>query len=144
MTVDEILQADTDESFIQIMQIKADSPHGNIFAQHMREACIMSHFKYGNVKDKPFTHYKMLSGFEVAAFEKDGNHEHLVNIANYAMFRYMTGEGTIDVWDTAIEALQQYDPTQHIGTDSDKSVVKHRSKPKPVTEHLRDLILKDI
>ena len=144
MDIYEILEKDTDEFFIQRVIIDADSPYGNEFARHMREACIMSHFKYGFVHDKPFSHYRMLTDLEFKAFEKDSNHEHLVNIANYAMFRYMTGEHTEDVNNMAVEALKAWDPEKHTGTDSDKSCVKQHSKPKPVTDHLRDILLKDV
>lgn len=90
----DIRTKDISESFLNLMQAYAPAnipiPKIHEFQQHMRDAATMSHYKYGWVKDKSYTHYKKLSTFEQGGFNKDKNLEHQVNIANYAMFRFIT------------------------------------------------------
>lgn len=68
------------------------------FDKERRARVITSYFKYGDAKDNFGT--GRVDAFETAklcmdAFEKDHNLEHLVDAANYLMFRYkypMPGE----------------------------------------------------
>ena len=149
--IDDIIRKDTSEDFMELMRVYA--PEGEFnreFITKMQNAALMSHFKYGWVADKPSTHYQMLTGFENKAFAKDKNLEHMVNVANYAMFRYMTNEldpghaeNPQNLIELAVEAMVHYNhPGQdefYQGTDSDKSVVK--AKPKPTRQHLYDKLL---
>jgi hypothetical protein len=95
------------------------------FIEHMVNAMVMSAFKYGDVKPVCGKVAIEKMNKEIEMFMEDGNTEHMVNIANYAMLRYMfPSEG---------EAYK--------GTDSDKSVV--RTKPMPIFEHLRRYIMEN-
>lgn len=97
----------------------------NTFIEHMVNAMVMSAFKYGDVKPVCGKVAIEKMNKEIEMFMKDGNTEHMVNVANYAMLRYMfPSEG---------EA--------YIGTDSNKSVV--RTKPISVFEHLRRYIMEN-
>lgn len=140
-----ILEEDMSEEYISLLQVYAHENYTEEFVQHMRSTALMSHFKYGWVKDKPYEHYTMLAGFEDKAFAKDKNLEHMVNIANYAMFRYVTNKGQIDPMDLVeigVEAMRRYKHPEegefYEGTDSDKSVVK--VKPKQIRKFLRQMV----
>lgn len=139
MTPDEILARDSDATFIAFMHTFGDVKP--TFIERMRQAVMMSGYKYGAVKDKPASHYEMLEGFEVKGLEKDGNHEHYVNIANYEMFIYMVGDHDMSHVEKAVQAMQAWDEEKHVGTDSDKSVTKKRVKPAAVNSFLRNDIL---
>lgn len=139
-TLDEILSKDVSEEFLCLLQIEAGDDFKPKFVEHMVNAMLMSHFKYGWVKDKPSSHYKMLSGFEEKAYHKDGNDEHLVNIANYAMMQYMTDDTRPDYISIAADAMRSFNESRYEGTDSDKSVQHKRVKPSPVRSQLRKLI----
>lgn len=138
-TAADILEHDASEAFINLLLIKSDSPHKYEFVQHMREAAVMSHYKYGWVHDKPASHYKMLMGFEAHA--KDGNAEHFINMANYAMFQYMVDAPHEEYINIALNAIDSYDPAKYVGTDSNKSIIKKHDKPRPVMTLLREHIL---
>lgn len=171
MLLDDIKNKDTSESFLNLMQAYAppDIPISKIheFQRHMIGAAMMSHYKYGWVKDKSYTHYKKLSTFENGAFNKDKNLEHQVNIANYAMFRFITmpNEGLIypapprnaghglqyipptpevetvdDLLQVAVEALHRYAFPQEGERyqGTDSDKSVVKAKPKSVREHLYD------
>ena len=63
---------------------------------------------------------------ELKAFAEDGNTEHMVNIANYAMVRFMFPQNN-----------ESYTPT-----DSDKSTF-NVGKRQTVSDHLRDYIMEN-
>lgn len=148
----EILEKDTSQEYLTMLRIYGDEEYNAEFVQHMLDAAIMSHYKYGWVSAKPSSHYQMLAGFEDAGFAKDKNLEHMINIANYAMFRYMMNgrkgaepENPEKLIQIGVEAMTRYNHPEegefYQGTDSDKSVVKKRVKPKPIRDHLHDLLL---
>ena len=148
----EIIEKDTSSLYLTLLRIKGDKEYSGEFVQHMLDAAVMSHYKYGWVSDKPSTHYKMLAGFEYKGFEKDHNLEHMVNIANYSMFRFMMNgkkgaesEDGQELVDIGVEAMKRYNHPEagefYRGTDSNKSVTKRPPKPKPVRDHLRDMLL---
>ena len=96
------------------------------FMEKMANAMIMSAFKYGKVNEYASKVALDKMQLEMRMFMEDGNTEHMVNIANYAMIRYMfpkEGEG-------------------YKGTDSDKSVIKH-GKCKSIFEWLREDIMEN-
>lgn len=146
--LEDIERKDISENFIHLMKVYAPDNEYNIdFVNHMRNAAIMSHYKYGWVMDKPSSHYKMLAGFEDKAFNKDKNLEHMVNVANYAMYRFMTNEvdpayveNPQELIATAVAAMIHYNHPEegehYTGIDSDKSVTHKRVKPVPVRDHL--------
>lgn len=139
MTPNEILARDSDATFIAFMHTFGDVKP--TFIERMKQAVIMSGYKYGAVKDKPTSHYEMLEGQEVKSLEHDGNHEHYVNIANYEMFIYMTSDHDMDHVEKAVRAMQAWDEEKHIGTDSNKSVAQKQVKPASVNSFLRNNIL---
>ena len=137
--IDEIIEKDTSVEFIEMMKIFSDSSFKPEFVDHMVNAMIMSHFKYGWVKDKSASHYSCVAGFERAAYERDQNDEHLVNIANFAMMCYMVDEPRQDYVDIAVDCMDRFSEARYQATDSDKSV-QHRVKPSRVTDQLRKLV----
>lgn len=97
----------------------------NTFIEKMCNAMVMSAFKHGDVKEVCGKVAIEKMNREIEMFMKDGNTEHMVNVANYAMLRYMfPSEG---------EAYK--------GTDSDRSVV--RTKSMTIFEHLRRHIMEN-
>lgn len=143
MLLNEILDKDFSAEYVTMLRVYADNEYSTEFVRHMMDAAIMSHYKYGWVADKPSSHYKTLAQLESTAFDNDNNLEHMVNIANYAMFRYMTNKGDEDprkLIDIGIEAMKCYNHpmnnASYTPTDSDKSVHQQR-----VNDHLRDLLL---
>ena len=96
----------------------------NDFVQKMQNAICMSAFKYGDVSEKQGEKALNRINDEMEAFKADHNLEHLINIANWAMIRYMFPQ--------ADEA--------YTGTDSNKTT---RKVYKTVFEHLRDYILEN-
>ena len=169
--MDDIRTRDTSEDFLNLMQAYApvDITQAQVheFQEHMVSAALMSHFKYGWVKDKSYTHYKKLSTFEGFGFAKDKNLEHQVNIANYAMFRYITApvEGLIyparpehaghglkyepqtpemetseDLIQIAVEALYRFTHPQEgeFYQGTDSDKSVVKAKPKSVRAHLYD------
>lgn len=115
-TLDEVLSKNFDESFIT----------------HMRNAMMMSFYKHqdkrgdGNINNYVGKISMDLLLNELKAFNDDHNTEHMVNIANYAMVRYMFPQGD-----------ETYTPT-----DSNKSIFNN-GKTQSVFEHLRDYILEN-
>lgn len=136
-TPDDILARDSDIGFLTLMKAQSMDDYKPEFVTLMKQAVMMSGYKYGAVKDKPAKHYAFLSGLEQGAYEKDKNAEHLVNIANYAMFRYMTDDHRPEYIRTAIDSMKMWDANEHVGTDSGASVTK-RIKPKEVKEFIRE------
>lgn len=94
------------------------------FLEHMVNAMVMSAFKYGDVKEVCGKVAIERMNKEIEMFMKDGNTEHMVNVANYAMLRYMFPQ----------------EGEKYIGTDSNKSVV---NEPMTIFEHLRRYILEN-
>ena len=152
VTPAEVIEKDTSQEYLTMLRIYGGDEYNGQFIQHMLDAAVMSHYKYGWVADKPASHYRMLAGFEDGGFAKDKNLEHMINIANYAMFRYMMNgrkgeepENPRKLIEIGVEAMRHYNHPEegefYQGTDSDKSVVKKRVKPKLVSEHLRELLL---
>lgn len=94
----------------------------NTFIEHMVNAMVMSAFKYGDVKEVCGEVAIEKMNKEIEMFMRDGNTEHMVNVANYAMLRYMFPQ----------------EGEAYIGTDSNKSVVN--TKPMTIFEHLRRYI----
>lgn len=95
------------------------------FIKHMVNAMCMSAFKYGDVKEVCGKVAIEKMNKEIEMFMEDGNTEHMVNVANYAMLRYMFPQ----------------EGERYIGTDSNKSVVT--AKPMTIFEHLRRYILEN-
>jgi len=95
------------------------------FIEHMVNAMCMSAFKYGDVKEVCGEVAIEKMNKEIEMFMEDGNTEHMVNVANYAMLRYMFPQ----------------EGERYIGTDSNKSVVT--TKPMTIFEHLRRYILEN-
>lgn len=95
------------------------------FLEHMVNAMVMSAFKYGDVKEVCGKVAMEKMNKEIEMFMEDGNTEHMVNVANYAMLRYM---------------FPQKGEVYH-GTDSNKSV--ETTKPMTIFEHLRRYILEN-
>lgn len=93
-----------------------------MFVQHMKNAMCMSCFKYGNVTNKQGAKAINRIEDELKAFAKDGNLEHMVNVANWAMMRVMFPQGN----------------EQYKGTDVGGST---RKEYKTVFEHLRDYVM---
>lgn len=140
LTPGEVLDRDSSPDFFAFMHTFKDTPQITPFMEKMRQAVMMSGYKYGAVKDKGPEHYSFLMELEEKALLKDGNHEHLVNIANYSMFLYMTDEPKIEYVENAVKAAKQWNEAPHIGTDSDKSVAR-RIKPASVSSFLhKDLL----
>lgn len=152
MSPAEIIEKDTSSLYLTLLRVKGDKEYNGEFVQHMLDSTVMSHYKYGSVTDMPSSHYKRLAGLEYKAFERDHNLEHMVNIANYSMFRFMMNgrkgaepEDEQELITIGIEAMKRYN---HPGagefyqsTDSDKSVTKISPKPKQIRDHLRDMLL---
>lgn len=102
------------------------------FVLHMKNAMMMSFFKHqdkrgdGNINSYVGKISIDMLQRELEAFKKDGNTEHMVNVANYAMCRYIFPQGD-----------ETYTPT-----DSDKSTF-NVGKKQSVFEHLRDYIMEN-
>ena len=102
------------------------------FVTHMKNAMMMSFFKHqdrrgdGNINDYVGKISIDMLQRELEAFASDGNTEHMVNIANYAMCRFIFPQGN-----------EAYTPT-----DSDKSMY-NVGKRQTVFEHLRDYIMEN-
>lgn len=105
----------------QIRKMNVD----NTFIEHMVNAMCMSAFKYGDVKKVCGEVAIEKMNKEIEMFMEDGNTEHMVNVANYAMLRYMFPQ----------------EGEKYIGTDSNKSV--EATKPMTIFEHLRRYILEN-
>lgn len=96
------------------------------FIQHMVNAMIMSAFKYGKVNEYASKVALNKMQQELCMFMEDGNTEHMVNIANYAMIRYMFPE----------------EGEAYKGTDANKSVIK-KGKAKTINEWLHEYIMEN-
>lgn len=99
------------------------------FVNHMRNAMMMSWFKHqdkrgnGDINNYVGKISVDMIYRELEAFKADGNTEHMVNVANYAMTRYMFPQGD----------------ESYVPTDSDKSTF-NVGKLQSVTQHLYDYI----
>lgn len=91
-TLDQILAKDFSEDFVQ----------------KMRNRILMSHYKYGWMKDTYPDLADAIACLEerLALFKKTGNLEHLVDVANFAMIEYL---------------YPRHSNAHFEGTDSDKS-----------------------
>ena len=76
----EIIEKDTSGEYLTMLRVHSDEEYNAEFIQHMLDAAVMSHYKYGWVSAKPSTHYQMLAGFEDKGFERDKNLEHMINM----------------------------------------------------------------
>lgn len=99
------------------------------FVTHMKEAMMMSFFKHqdkrgdGNINNYVGKISIDMLQKELEIFKEDGNTEHMINIANYAMCRYIFPQGN-----------EKYEPT-----DSSKSAFNN-GKMQSIFDHLRDYI----
>ncbi len=96
----------------------------DVFMQKMCNAMCMSAFKYGDVSSKQGAKALERIQQEIEVFKEDGNLEHMVNVANWAMMRFMFPCGE----------------EEYRGTDSKEST---RRVYKSVFEHLRDYIMEN-
>lgn len=126
-------QQDLDTNFMEMMRAR-DSR----FAQYMQNAVRTSYYKYGSVRTKTPALLKSLKKTEAEALQKDGNHEHLINIANYDMFLYMLDNLSSIYMFEALECVYRFDNEKYKPTDSEKSVTTIR---KTVNDWLREDIL---
>ena len=124
---------DFNEEFVNLAQLPA------AMAQHMRNAVQVSFHKYGTILEKSPDMLKKFQAAELKKLAETGNHERLVNAANYSMFLYTVDRPDPKYIEQAKEWGQQYDESKYKGTDSDQSVTKIE---KPVNEWLRELIIK--
>ena len=64
------------------------------FERHMRNRLVMGAFRYGLFSDPDKFAYQCLDSIRrrLAAFEQDGNLEHLVDAANLCMIEYVRGQ----------------------------------------------------
>ena len=93
------------------------------FVQHMKDSMCMSYFKYGHINNYVSNQSLDYINKELEAFNEDHNTEHMVNVANYAMIRYMLPKSN-----------ERYN-----ATDSNKST--HNVKEQSVNDWLRNDIL---
>ena len=107
MTIQDLLNSEVDESFIQ----------------HMKDSMCMSYFKYGHINNYASNQSLDYINKELKAFNEDHNTEHMVNVANYAMIRYMLPKSN-----------EHYN-----ATDSNKST--HNIKEQSVIDWLREDLL---
>lgn len=124
---------DFNEEFVNIAQLPTE------MAQHMRNAVQVSFHKYGTILDKAPDMLRKFQKAELKKFDETGNHERLVNAANYAMFLYTVDKPDPKYVEQARAWGEQYNEDLYHGTDSDQSVTKIM---KPVNEWLRELIIK--
>lgn len=94
------------------------------FMQCMVNAMCMSAFKYGDVTYKQSMKSLERINDEIEAFKKDNNLEHMVNVANWAMMRFMF----------------PCEDELYKGTDSKEST---RVEYKTVFDWLRDYIMEN-
>lgn len=94
------------------------------FIAKMRNAMCMSAFKYGDVGSKQGEKALGRIEDELGAFMEDGNLEHMVNVANWAMMRFMFPVGD----------------EKYTGTDSHKST---RREMMCVSDWLRRYIMEN-
>lgn len=100
------------------------------FIQSMQNAILVSQYKYGPIANKPATLYSKLGASEREAMNIDHNLEHCINIANYAMFRYILNDPNVSrdtLINTGVTQLRHYafpkEGESLTHTDSDKSVI---------------------
>ena len=75
-----------------------DSCYDKDFVDGMKNRCIMSNYKYGNLKEKKTdtrvqTDELKNAKFRIKAYEKSGNPEYLIDAANFLMFEFMEMKG---------------------------------------------------
>lgn len=124
---------DFNEEFINLAHLPSD------MAQHMRNAVQVSFQKYGTILDKAPDMLKKFQKAELKKFDETGNHERLVNAANYSMFLYTIDKPDPKYIEEAKQWGEQFNDDLYRGTDSDQSVTKIM---KPINEWLRELIIK--
>lgn len=102
------------------------------FVIHMKNAMMMSFFKHqdkrgdGNISDYVGKISIDMIDRELKAFQEDGNTEHMVNVANYAMCRFMFPQNN----------------ESYVATDSNESMFNVGIR-KSVSDHLRDYIMEN-
>lgn len=133
----EIIETDSSPTYLTMLRIKADSEYNGEFVQHMLDGAIKGHYKYGEVSDKPATHYERLAEREYKNYEQDRDLEHMVNIANYSMFRFMMNgkqgagfENDQELVDIGVEAMKRFNHPE----EGDKYVAKKSPLGKSVTK----------
>lgn len=95
------------------------------FVDLMKQSMVMSHYKYGRVKDN----YPHLSDAvsslkqRLELYEKTGNSEYLVDVANFAMIEFM---------------LPRHPDAHYTPTDSDKSPGVVGGSSKEIADEMGD------
>lgn len=126
-----------DKSSTQLKKLKVGLPEGkegklegivqnnfcDDFVTKMKNAMCMSYFKYGDVNDRAGDVAIEKIYEELRRFMEDKNTEHLINVANEAMIRFMFPK----------------QDEHYKGTDSDMSIIS--GKKMSVSEHIRNHIL---
>jgi len=64
------------------------------FEAHMRKRLVMGAFRYGKLGEKNKPKYDRVNGISshLSRYQRDGNLEHLVDIANIALCEFVEGE----------------------------------------------------
>lgn len=125
------------EEFVQLsgVYIKPD------FLDKMRKSDAVGEAKYGDATKKPPELLKRFLNAELKTMEEDGNHEHLINAANYCCYLYTVEPQGKDEWlKTAQRCVDEFNAALTIATDSNKSVHNNMAV-KTVFQHLRERIL---
>lgn len=119
------------EDFVNLANIPAN------MQTHMRNAVMTSYYKYGSIKSYPVERMKQRLGDCWKKFKADGNHEGLVDAANYCMFLYMLDAGDRDEYITHAEEIAlAYDESKYTATDNGRGL-------KSVSDWLREAIYAD-
>lgn len=125
------------EEFVQLSGVY-EKPD---FLDKMIKSDAVGEAKYGDATRKPPELLKRFLNAELKTMEKDGNHEHLINAANYCCYLYTVDPQYREEWlTTARKCVETFDATLVIGTDSNKSVTNNVAV-KTVFQHLREHIL---
>lgn len=125
------------EDFVNLSHVYEDPE----FLDKMRKSDAVGEAKYGDATKKPAELLQKFLKAELSALEKDGNHEHYVNAANYCCYlSVLDPSKESEYFDLAHECMENFDPAKCIGTDSNKSV-HNDVAVKSVSDHLRELIL---
>lgn len=126
----------TDE-FISLSRV-TENP---VFLDKMIKGDAVGEAKYGDATKKPPELLQRFLKAELDTLKKDGNHEHLVNAANYCCYLSVLDESKkIEYTRLAYDCMQQFDESKCVGTDSSKSVHNDMAI-KTISQHLREIIL---
>lgn len=126
---------DFNEEFVNLAQIPPN------MAQHMRNAVQVSFQKYGTILDKSPAMLKKFQASELKKLAETGNHERLVNAANYSMFLYTIDKPDPQYLQEARAWGQQFNEAYYEATDSNQSVTRIQ---KPVNEWIREHLLSGV